>query len=166
MAIGEWTMVHLYLCFGCQPIAVRSGQQHERIIRSTINYYKLELNCHCRMGNEHIADTSFYARIMSIRVSDLRIRSTWIILPALCIRTRAFYLFIVFTSITITDLLHRWPWAVVNQYYGADILMEYVIKGNSAVLKCAIPSFVADFVKVESWVDEAGVEILPSDNYG
>lgn len=44
--------------------------------------------------------------------------------------------------------------------------MEYVIKGNSAVLKCAIPSFVADFVKVELWIDEGGNEILPSDNYG
>ncbi|XP_065368707.1 uncharacterized protein LOC135961139 [Calliphora vicina] len=54
---------------------------------------------------------------------------------------------------------------VVNQYYGADILMEYVIKGNAAVLKCAIPSFVADFVKVESWIDEEGTELRPSDNY-
>lgn len=55
---------------------------------------------------------------------------------------------------------------VVNQFYGADILMEYVIKGNSAVLKCSIPSFVADFVKVEAWIDEQGTELLPSDNYG
>lgn len=55
---------------------------------------------------------------------------------------------------------------VVNQYYGADILMEYVIKGNAAVLKCSIPSFVADFVKVESWIDEEGTELRPSDNYG
>lgn len=44
--------------------------------------------------------------------------------------------------------------------------MEYVIKGNSAVLKCSLPSFVVEFVKVESWVDEAGNELLPSDNYG
>uniref|UniRef100_A0A1B0GLK3 Ig-like domain-containing protein n=1 Tax=Lutzomyia longipalpis TaxID=7200 RepID=A0A1B0GLK3_LUTLO len=55
---------------------------------------------------------------------------------------------------------------VVNQYYGADILMEYVIKGNAAVLKCSIPSFVADFVKVESWIDEDGNELVPTDNYG
>lgn len=44
--------------------------------------------------------------------------------------------------------------------------MEYVIKGNSAILKCSIPSFVSDFVKVESWIDELGTEIFPSDNYG
>lgn len=55
---------------------------------------------------------------------------------------------------------------VVNQYYGADILMEYVIKGNAAVLKCSIPSFVADFVKVESWIDEQGTVLLPSNTYG
>uniref|UniRef100_A0A1B0DQ86 Uncharacterized protein n=1 Tax=Phlebotomus papatasi TaxID=29031 RepID=A0A1B0DQ86_PHLPP len=54
---------------------------------------------------------------------------------------------------------------VVNQYYGADILMEYVIKGNAAVLKCSIPSFVADFVKVESWIDEDGNELVATDNY-
>lgn len=55
---------------------------------------------------------------------------------------------------------------VVNQFYGADILMEYVIKGNAAILKCSIPSFVVDFVKVESWIDEVGNVLLPSDDYG
>lgn len=44
--------------------------------------------------------------------------------------------------------------------------MEYVIKGNAAVLKCSIPSFVADFVKVESWIDEDGNELVATDNYG
>lgn len=28
---------------------------------------------------------------------------------------------------------------------------EHVIRGNSAVMKCLIPSFVADFVEVVSW---------------
>jgi len=54
----------------------------------------------------------------------------------------------------------------VNQFYGADILMEYVIRGNAAVLKCSIPSFVADFVRVESWIDEEGTELRASENYG
>lgn len=31
-------------------------------------------------------------------------------------------------------------------------MSEYVIRGNTAVLKCNIPSFVADFVRVEAWV--------------
>lgn len=62
--------------------------------------------------------------------------------------------------------IYRRKCTVVNQHYGADILMEYVIKGNSAVLKCSIPSFVADFVRVESWIDEQGNELVASDNYG
>lgn len=46
--------------------------------------------------------------------------------------------------------------------------MEYVIRGNAAVLKCSIPSFVADFVRVESWIDEEGTVLLPptDNNYG
>lgn len=44
--------------------------------------------------------------------------------------------------------------------------MEYVIRGNAAVLKCQIPSFVADFVSVEAWIDEEGTELVPSNNYG
>lgn len=45
-------------------------------------------------------------------------------------------------------------------------MTEYVIKGNAAVLKCSIPSFVADFVRVESWIDEEGNVLTFSDNYG
>lgn len=46
--------------------------------------------------------------------------------------------------------------------------MEYVIRGNAVVLKCSIPSFVADFVRVESWIDELGTELQPpsDNNYG
>uniref|UniRef100_A0A182WFX6 Ig-like domain-containing protein n=1 Tax=Anopheles minimus TaxID=112268 RepID=A0A182WFX6_9DIPT len=54
---------------------------------------------------------------------------------------------------------------VINQHYGADILMEYVIRGNSAILKCSIPSFVSDFVRVEAWIDEDNNELIPSENY-
>lgn len=41
-----------------------------------------------------------------------------------------------------------------------------MIRGNTAVLKCSIPSFVADFVYVESWIDEDGIVYKASDNYG
>lgn len=34
-----------------------------------------------------------------------------------------------------------------------------MIRGNSAVLKCSIPSFVADFVNVVSWHDEDEVQL-------
>lgn len=55
---------------------------------------------------------------------------------------------------------------VVNQFYEAEIMTEYVIRGNTALLKCSIPSFVADFVQVESWVDNAGQIYVTSTNYG
>jgi hypothetical protein len=28
-----------------------------------------------------------------------------------------------------------------------------VIKGNSGILKCEVPSFVADFLQIVAWVD-------------
>uniref|UniRef100_A0A182JD59 Ig-like domain-containing protein n=1 Tax=Anopheles atroparvus TaxID=41427 RepID=A0A182JD59_ANOAO len=46
--------------------------------------------------------------------------------------------------------------AVVQQYYDSEVNNAYVIRGNSAILKCSIPSFVADFVAVVSWNDDAG----------
>lgn len=50
---------------------------------------------------------------------------------------------------------------VVNQFYDPEILgKEYVMRGNAAILKCTIPSFVADFVHVEAWIDEEGHEFV------
>nr|XP_015838910.1 PREDICTED: Down syndrome cell adhesion molecule isoform X38 [Tribolium castaneum] len=46
--------------------------------------------------------------------------------------------------------------AVVQQFYQTEVNNEYVIRGNAAVLKCSIPSFVADFVTVVSWHDTEG----------
>lgn len=44
---------------------------------------------------------------------------------------------------------------------------EYVIRGNTAVIKCKMPSFVADFVSIESWVSSDGQEYhYFSDRYG
>lgn len=44
---------------------------------------------------------------------------------------------------------------MVQQQYDTEVNNEYVIRGNSAILKCSIPSFVADFVTVVSWHDES-----------
>lgn len=40
---------------------------------------------------------------------------------------------------------------------------DYVIRGNAAIVRCKIPSFVSDFVQVESWVMEDG-QILTINN--
>lgn len=34
------------------------------------------------------------------------------------------------------------------------------------MLKCTIPSFVADFLRVEAWVASDGTEYLPQDDFG
>ncbi|XP_060864204.1 cell adhesion molecule Dscam2 isoform X20 [Metopolophium dirhodum] len=51
--------------------------------------------------------------------------------------------------------------AVVQEPYRSDVGLEYVIRGNSVVLKCGIPPFIADFVSVISWQDDAG-NVFPS----
>ncbi|XP_023314212.1 hemicentin-2-like [Trichogramma pretiosum] len=51
--------------------------------------------------------------------------------------------------------------AVVTQAYHPEIMTEYVIRGNSAILKCSIPSYVAEFVTVEAWISEDGETYLP-----
>ncbi|XP_015172323.1 PREDICTED: Down syndrome cell adhesion molecule-like protein Dscam2 isoform X42 [Polistes dominula] len=55
--------------------------------------------------------------------------------------------------------------AVVAQYYDTDVNKEYAIRGNSAILKCVVPSFVADFVKVLSWHTDQGEEFVPGNDF-
>lgn len=45
-------------------------------------------------------------------------------------------------------------------------MTEYVIRGNTAILKCSIPSYLADFVRIESWIDDTNTVLTTSDNYG
>ena len=42
--------------------------------------------------------------------------------------------------------------SVVQSSYVVEVNNEHVILGNSALLKCTIPSFVTDFVAVASWI--------------
>lgn len=55
---------------------------------------------------------------------------------------------------------------VVAQSYEVEADNEYVIRGNAAVMKCEVPSFVSDFVDVENWRDSQGNTFLPGDDYG
>lgn len=55
---------------------------------------------------------------------------------------------------------------MVTQNYDVNVLDEHVLRGNAAVFKCHIPSFVADFVVVSSWLEEGKLEIYPDTNYG
>lgn len=53
---------------------------------------------------------------------------------------------------------------VVQQFYQTRVIDEFVLRGNAAILKCNLPSFVADFVYVEAWIADDGTEILPNTN--
>lgn len=56
---------------------------------------------------------------------------------------------------------------MVSQLYDTDVNKAYIIRGNAAVLKCEIPSFVADFVSVVSWhTDQEDEHFYPGANYG
>ena len=49
---------------------------------------------------------------------------------------------------------------MVQPSYEIDVFKENVILGNDAIFKCQIPSFVADFVQVDSWVDDKGNQFV------
>lgn len=55
---------------------------------------------------------------------------------------------------------------MVAQSYEVEADNEYVIRGNSAIMKCEVPSFVSDFVMVENWQDSKGNTYLLGENYG
>lgn len=57
--------------------------------------------------------------------------------------------------------------SVVIQPYEAEADNEYVIRGNAAIMKCEIPSYVSDFIVVDMWIDSDGGSYYPnSDLYG
>lgn len=55
---------------------------------------------------------------------------------------------------------------VVTQFYDSDVNKAYVIRGNSVVLKCETPSYVADFLTVISWHTDNGDVYYPGNNNG
>nr|CAD7442431.1 unnamed protein product [Timema bartmani] len=53
--------------------------------------------------------------------------------------------------------------AVVLQYYEVQVYYnKNVVRGNTAVLKCTIPSFVREYITVTSWVQDSSFNIYPS----
>lgn len=54
--------------------------------------------------------------------------------------------------------------SVVSQFYESQVYDEYVIRGNAAVLKCNIPSFVSDHVEIIEWVDSNGEHYARDEN--
>jgi hypothetical protein len=55
---------------------------------------------------------------------------------------------------------------VVKQKYEVQVYDEYVISGNTAVLRCQVPSYVAEYVMVTSWIQDGSVNIYPNTDTG
>lgn len=44
----------------------------------------------------------------------------------------------------------------MSQTYTVNLMEENVLRGNAAILKCHIPSFVTEYVTVSSWIISEG----------
>lgn len=62
--------------------------------------------------------------------------------------------------------------SAVHQAYEPRVIDEYVLRGNAAIVKCLIPSFVSDYVQVVEWVTDENESLAAfsasnsEDNYG
>ena len=77
--------------------------------------------------------------------------------------------FFTFNSKTVSShclisLFTRLVFSVVSQDYATRVNDFDVILGNSAIMKCEIPSFVTDFVSVINWSDNNDKEFYSSQN--
>lgn len=55
---------------------------------------------------------------------------------------------------------------VVVQDDWIRVIDELVLRGNSALLKCLLPSYAADFVTVDAWLDDRGGIVLADGDIG
>ncbi|XP_015172306.1 PREDICTED: Down syndrome cell adhesion molecule-like protein Dscam2 isoform X26 [Polistes dominula] len=55
--------------------------------------------------------------------------------------------------------------AVVSQFFVTEAENEYVIRANSAIMKCKIPSFVSEFVQVDQWIADDGTVYTAGEEY-
>lgn len=120
---------------------------------------------HCRFRFHRILD-----RRLGCGVSVIHERRWWLAsLPTLSAKRRyRFPTSLPTPSVTFLILIRILcflsPTLVVIQSYEAEADNEYVIRGNSAIMKCEIPSFVTDFVAVDLWSDTDGNEYYPGDD--
>lgn len=54
---------------------------------------------------------------------------------------------------------------MVNQPYSAKVYDEDVIRQNSAIFKCLTPTYVGDFLDIDSWFED-DFPIHKNDKYG
>ena len=55
---------------------------------------------------------------------------------------------------------------VIHQKFETDVFKVNIILSNDIILKCMLPSHVADLVSVTSWVDSEGSTYTDEASYG
>lgn len=72
-----------------------------------------------------------------------------------------------YLSVNLTyEWFSKYTGLVIGEPYRSDVSPEYAIRGNSVLFKCSIPPFVADFVSVISWIDDAGNNYYNVNDHG
>lgn len=55
-----------------------------------------------------------------------------------------------------TSKITMFSFSVVSQIYTVNLLEESVLRGNAAIFKCHISTFVTEYVSVSSWIISEG----------
>ena len=63
-------------------------------------------------------------------------------------------------------LIYFLKFSVVVGEYEVQVYDQLIMNGNTAVLKCAIPAYVKDYVTVTSWLHNDVFNIYPSTHGG
>lgn len=53
----------------------------------------------------------------------------------------------------------------MSQYFEVQVYDVFAIRGNAAIFKCQVPSFVADHVDVAGWIDSEGGNYRAEDEH-
>ncbi|GBN18742.1 hypothetical protein AVEN_147643-1, partial [Araneus ventricosus] len=54
----------------------------------------------------------------------------------------------------------------MKQHFTPQVFDDFVVRGNTAVLKCHLPSFVREYVVVDSWIRNDGHILKITENKG
>lgn len=67
-------------------------------------------------------------------------------------------------SLSFLSLIELFP--VVKQYFEVQVYDVFVMRGNTAIFKCQIPSFVSDHVDVTEWTSTENDTYRLTNDYG
>lgn len=84
-------------------------------------------------------------------------KALWFFLIALLSNTR----FWVIVNISTSTFF-----SVVQQKFVPQVYDDYVIRGNTAVLRCHLPSFVREYVTLDSWLRDDETVLKSTDTGG